>query len=278
VSYLRRIIRIENGKPIYANEISDSKAVGEILLKKMPSDNICNICLSPNKLTEDHVPPQCMGNNVLTHYVNYLHYFFQNDIQYKGISQNGIKYETICEDCNRNKLNYFDNELNNLYSFFRNATISNNLAIRIRVKPNKIIRGILGHFLSAKTSHHRTASENIFAEALDTTKPINSDIGFYVAPYLSVQIRIIRDILINDARISINALKIKPLAFIVTYPKYKLNFSDWSQYFRCNVEDEYEIELFGTKVCDLEYPENSFRPMMFGLNGAESIIGFPQVE
>lgn len=277
MSYLRRIVRIENGKPIFSNDVSDAPAVGEILLQKTPVDNICNICLNPRNLTEDHVPPQCMGNNLLTHYINYFNYLLTKDIQYKGISQNGIKYKTICDSCNNDKLKLYDDELNNLYSSFRNASISNKISIRLRIKPNKIIRGILGHFLSAKTSHERTASEEIFADAIDNpNSPISAQLGFYIAPYLSDQIRIIRDMLINGAQVSINAIKIKPLAFIVTFPKVSLNFADWSRYFNCNLEDEYEVEFFGTQECELEYPERYFHPIIFGKNGAESIIGFPQ--
>jgi hypothetical protein len=277
MSYLSRIVRIENGKPIFSNEISDAKAVGEILLKKTPDDNICNICLKLSKLTGDHVPPQCMGNNLLTHYINYAHYLSKKDVQYKGISQDGIKYETICSSCNNEKLKFYDDELNNLYSSFRNVEISNRLSIRLRIKPNKIIRGILGHFLSAKTSHERTDYEDIFADTIDSpNKPINPELGFYVAPYLSEQIRIIRDLLINEAKVSINAIKIKPLAFIVTFPKVSFGFADWSLYFDSNVNDEYEVNLFGTRECELEYPERYFHPTLFGRNGAESIIGFPQ--
>lgn len=277
MSYLRRIIRIENGKPIYSNEISDAKVVGEILLKKTPDDNICNICLQSNKLTDDHVPPQCMGNNLLIHYINYFHYILTTDIQYKGISQNGIKYETICSTCNNEKLKIYDDELGKLFSLFQNATISNKISIRLRIKPNKIIRGILGHFISAKTSHERTISEEIFADAINfPNNPISSKLGFYIAPYLSEQIRVIRDILIIRAKVSINAIKIKPLAFIVTYPKVKFNFTDWSQYFDCKLENEYEVELFSSKECASEFPERYFHPFAFGKNGAESIIGFPQ--
>ena len=74
MEYLR-IIKIENGKPVFSNEISDAKAVGEIKLQKDPVDNICNVCCNDDgDLTDDHVPPQCMGNVGLYHYVNLYNY------------------------------------------------------------------------------------------------------------------------------------------------------------------------------------------------------------
>jgi len=279
MEYLARISNIENGKPVYSNEISDSKPVGEIRLQKLPVDNICNICCNYFKdgLSEDHVPPKCMGNVGLFHYVNLFNYMMLKEIKYHGISRNGIKYQTVCQKCNNEKLKIFDDAINALFSNFIETNISNKISIRLRVKPNKIIRGIMGHFLSAKTSHTRTVTEDLFAEAVNQPeRPINKDFGFYVAPYLQDQVRVIRDLLINGGSTVINAIKINPLAFIVTYPKVKLNFSNWDRYFDVAPDDEYELEFFGSTECNLEYPERYYHPTLFGKNGMESIVGFPQ--
>ncbi len=277
MEYLARIIRIENGKPIFSNEISESHPVGEIKLQKDPVDNICNICCSDKgELTGDHVPPQCMGNKGLFHYVNLYKYMIMNEIKYHGICQNGIKYQTICEKCNNEKLKMYDDEINKMYSSFRKANISNNLTVRLSLKPNKIIRGILGHFLAAKTSHTRTSFEDIFAEAINNPEiPVNPNLGFYVVPYFYNQTRVIRDLLVDYGKVVINVMKIQPLAFIVTLPKYFPKLPEWSRYFNVNTEAEFDLEFFGIKGCELEWPERYFHPTLFGKNGVESIVGFP---
>ncbi len=276
MSYLTRIIKIENGKPVFSNEISDAQPVGEIRLQKYPVDNICNICLNKSELTSDHVPPKCTGNEGLFHYVNLFNYMISKEIKYKGISKDGIKYQTICQRCNNEKLKIYDDEINRLYNTFKNASPSNKLTLRLTLKPNKIIRGILGHFLSAKTSHIRTALEDIFSKAINNpTIPINPNLGFYVVPYFHNQIRVVRDLLIDYGKVVINVMKIKPLAFIITQPKYFPQLPDWSCYFNVEQESEFDIELFGIKECELEWPERFFHPTLFGKNGVESIVGYP---
>ncbi|RJP64540.1 MAG: hypothetical protein C4539_14285 [Ignavibacteriales bacterium] len=276
MSYLTRIIKIENGKPIFSNEISDSHPIGEIKLQKYPSDNICNICLSEKELTFDHVPPKCTGNEGLYHYVNLYNYMVNSSIEYKGISQDGIKYQTICKKCNNEILKQYDDEINILFNTFKTVKLSNKLILKLTIKPNKIIRGILGHFLSAKTSHIRTSMEDIFADAITyPSKPIDKSLGFYVVPYFYDQIRVIRDLLIDYNRVIVNCIKIYPLAFIVTQPKYFPNLPDWSCFFDVEPDLKYDVELFGMKECKLEWPERYFHPIYFGKNGVESIIGFP---
>lgn len=276
MNYLTRIIRIENGKPVYSNEISDAQPIGEIRLQKYPSDNICNICLTEHELTSDHVPPKCTGNEGLFHYINLLNYMLGNEIKYKGLSKDGIKYQTICQKCNNEKLKQYDDEINKLYDTFKSVKISNKLSLKLTLKPNKIIRGILGHFLSAKTSHIRTSSEDIFADAINNPlKAVDKSLGFYVIPYFYDQVRVIRDLFIGYNNVLINCIKTYPLAFIVTQPKCFLTLPDWSRFFDVDPDFEYDVEIFGIKECELEWPERPFPPISFGKNGVESIIGFP---
>ena len=276
MNYLTRIIRIENGEPIFSNEISDAQPIGEIRLQKYPIDNICNICLTKQELTNDHVPPKCTGNSGLYHYVNLLNFMISKQIMYKGVSQDGIKYKTICQKCNNEKLKEYDIEIDKLFYTIKTAKASDKLTLKLTLKPNKIIRGILGHFLSAKTSHIHTSSEDIFSEAINhPSKPINNNLGFYVVPYFHNQIRVIRDLIIDYGKVLVNCIKIYPLAFIITQPKYFPKLTDWNYFFDIAPDSERSIEIFGMKECQLEWPERFFHPTFFGKNGAESIIGFP---
>lgn len=69
--------------------------------KKKAKVDICNICGKKGKLTWEHVPSKSCNNN--TNYrINKLFTVDKTKLVYE--SQNGIKYRTICEECNNKKL------------------------------------------------------------------------------------------------------------------------------------------------------------------------------
>ncbi|MCJ7648864.1 MAG: hypothetical protein MUP85_09650 [Candidatus Lokiarchaeota archaeon] len=275
--YGRRIIKFENGQPVFSNEISNNKLVGEILLEKHPKDNICNICLDVfNQLTGDHVPPKCMGNKGRIHYVDFLNYLLAKPVLYKGFCQNGIKYETICESCNKIKLKAFDDEIKKLFITLKKVHNSK-IILKLEIKPNKIIRGILGHFLSAKTTHQRSDLEELFAKAVnDVNSEIDNSIGFYVLPYFNKEIRVIRDLLINGGAALVNVLKISPLAFIVTNKRIFPQYPNWHNYFSLGLDTLTEVEFFSVDECLYDWPERYYPPFMPGLTCSESVIGVPE--
>ena len=73
---------------------------------------ICKICLSNCKLTEDHVPPKGgidVEEVIIKNYLDSI----SKEREIKGkhifISQNGVKFPTICGKCNNENLGkYYD--------------------------------------------------------------------------------------------------------------------------------------------------------------------------
>ncbi len=272
-----QIISIKDGKPVYSYGISNGANIKEILLQKQPIDTKCNICLNDGELTDDHVPPKCTGNRGRYHYVSFFNYTFDPNPTDYGICQNGIKYKTVCAKCNNEKLQFYDNAIAELYNNFNNVEVSNKLIVRLKIRPNGIMRGIMGHLLAAKSTHNRSKIDDLFFEAVnEPNKRISKQLNFYVLPYLYRQIRIIRDqmILVNNKFILLSILKIKPFAFVITHSEPFFNAMSWNKFFDYSPNEESEIEFFNKTACPLDFPEN-IRPQLFGQSGAESIIGFP---
>lgn len=269
----------DNGKPVYSNENTTDPPIGEILLRKDPFDSICNICLNTKILTVDHVPPKCTGNRGRFRYISFMNYMANPSASPLGLSQNGIKYQTICEECNTKRLKECDDELALLFRpFVENDSQPIVLGKPTQLRANLAIRGILGHFVAAKTSHLRSSLEELFAQSLlDQDKPIPSELGFYVLPYISSQIRILRDVLlfINEKQVVFNIVKVYPFAFIITSDRVFPNLPNWHQYFDVQKSEVVTITPFQTQPVNYDWPEN-VRPIMFGKSGSESVIAFPE--
>lgn len=88
-------IRFDNWKN--SSRISKMKYSRE----KRDVKDYCNICGKYGRLTWDHVPPKACDNYDLVKYGTFFD--IQDEDPFYSISQNGIKYRSICSNCN-NKL------------------------------------------------------------------------------------------------------------------------------------------------------------------------------
>lgn len=283
----RRVtISTDSGIASFANSTSGGKLVGEIALEKQLQDSICNICLKNRKLTFDHVPPKCTGNKGTFEYISYYNDSLFRDRIFIGRSKDGIKYRTICSKCNNEKLKICDDAIFELYCGLRKQADSKAIyGAPLKIRPNLIIRGILGHFLAAKTFHAREAFEDLFAAAIDDlTQPISPILGFYVVPFMFDEIRVLRDIIlpISQPPIILNSLKVYPLAFIVSSDRSfqncfeKIDVPDWHGFFDIPINEYNNVPVFQTMPIPKEWPELPyFSPVGtgFGRAGSESVIG-----
>ena len=122
----------------------------------------CNICGNIEKLTWDHVPPKAILSEPNT-FANTLYSGGQlpsSDFHMRHY-QNGIKYRTVCSNCNnvilgRNDKAYkeFMEEVKQQIGDLANAKqlgIVLPRTITVKAKINRVLRAICGHFLSMKT-------------------------------------------------------------------------------------------------------------------------------
>lgn len=189
----------------------------------------CNICGRISDLTWDHVPPKFCFNDERAQYNSIFE--INNKKQYMHIAQNGIKYRSICAECNNNLLgSNYDKEYKKLVDllyelYITPGTIPQYLEIQ-NLKVNKIARAIVGHFLAARNEYFDGKLENELRKYFlnDKLKPPKElKLLYYV--YIYNTIMIIRDVVpkkfgkveysIPEGLIScMNAF---PLAFILVH-------------------------------------------------------------
>lgn len=189
----------------------------------------CNICGRVSDLTWDHVPPKFCFNDERTQYNSIFE--INNKRQYTRIAQNGIKYRSICAECNNNLLgSNYDKEYKKLVDilyklYITPGTIPQYLEIQ-NLKVNKIARAIVGHFLAARNEYFDGKLENELRKYFlnDKLKPPKElKLLYYV--YIYNTIMIIRDVVpkkfgkveysIPEGLIS--CINTFPLAFILVH-------------------------------------------------------------
>lgn len=132
-----------------------------------PRQGKCNICGKFGNLTQDHVPPkgsikpQKVGIKKITQLDN-----GRVNPKIHRISQNGLKFRTLCSQCNNVKLGGdFDPSLNKmsrdvaqLLNSQRWLTLPSEF--RVKLQPQKIARAIIGHLLAAEIRDNMSSELN----------------------------------------------------------------------------------------------------------------------
>ena len=197
--------------------------------EKRKINDKCNICGEVSNLTWDHVPPKFCFNDGKVKYNSILE--MNNKKIRNKISQNGLKYRSICARCNNNLLGSdYDKEykklVNILYQLYITpGEIEQYVEIQ-EINVNKISRAIIGHLLAARNEYIDVKTENKLREYFLNTNqkpPKEFKLLYYI--YIYNTIMIIRDVVpkkfgkveyaIPEGFIScINSF---PIAFILTH-------------------------------------------------------------
>lgn len=161
--------------------------------KKRKEYDFCNICGEERKLTWDHVPPKCC-NNRYNIKVNSWGKGLPKETSYEKAYQNGIRFRSLCEDCNNKLLgaNYdvtlaeFTNQVMHIVS----SDIVLPSICKIPVKINELSRAICGHLLAAK-NYYDDASvlEKQLREYVQNSglcPPQDMSLLYWVYPYSTI--------------------------------------------------------------------------------------------
>ena len=187
----------------------------------------CRICLKYGKLTEDHVPPKG-GIEVepveMENALDHLSGIYKERNFY--ISQNGVKFVSLCERCNNYELGKrFDPTLNEFakeVGKYVNSKLYLPNEVLIETKPNAIIRAVLGHLLATKEVDDYGFDNDVREFLLDENKTVPNTINifYWVYPYkVSV---ILRDFAMPAKRGKFselgyfNLLKYFPIAYLLS--------------------------------------------------------------
>jgi hypothetical protein len=123
---------------------------------KGPKEGYCAICQQYCTLTYDHIPPKgCVTINPIE--IRTLAQEFYGKETKPIISQNGVKFRTLCEICNNKWLGLnYDLELKGFsdeVSLFLKAKVDAKLHFppqqSFEIKTQKIVRAVVGHSLAA---------------------------------------------------------------------------------------------------------------------------------
>jgi hypothetical protein len=173
---------------------------------KRDKADLCNICGKQTSLCWDHVPPQ--GGIVVTpvEQETILQRLTGKEKEkFYSISQNGVKFRTICDYCNNSLLGQkFDPVLNDFalgVSRFLNTTLEMPPIIKYETRPNPLIRAIVGHLLAAKGNFERTTiDEKLRSFSLDESAHFPNDLKIFYWAYPYSYIAVIRDVVMPALR------------------------------------------------------------------------------
>ncbi|GAB1541149.1 hypothetical protein NUACC21_38190 [Scytonema sp. NUACC21] len=216
----------------------------KVCTKSTPK-GLCNICGTFCNLTEDHVPPKGSVNPKKVTIKSLIPFFDKVDPKICRLSQNGMKFKSLCGRCNNERLgSNFDPSLNKFSHDFSkilnaNQTIILPGEINIKIQPQKLARSIVGHLLAVEIRNDmaeplRTAPmvDLMRKYFLDVTLDFPSDFNLYFWPYYIPERQVIlRALSISSIEqsgtvITLNGdfLKFYPFAFWLTYkaPKEKI--------------------------------------------------------
>jgi len=199
---------------------------------------------------------------------NVLHLFTrkQEDRRKFTISQNGIKFRTICQKCNNKllgkKYDPIINEFTISVGKYLQSTLILPKIIFHKTKPIALIKGILGHLLAARIPTYDGSFDVIARETiLDEKKKIPNDIHVFYWIYPYAQVGIMRDFLMPSKRGDFSnfgffqVLKYFPIGYLITdLPQYE-KLDELTKFRQLSIHDEVEIPIRLNRIEDPFWPE-----------------------
>lgn len=259
--------------------------------KKDKNDNKCNICCRDDTLSFDHVPPQSTGNTSRVAITNVLGKLSPNTSTMPFISQNGVKFKTICRGCNsklgRDYDPAFTQFINDVAMLLKTSLIIPD-TVSITTKPYPIAKALIGHLLAAKILFEEVAFD-VTARNFFCNDVIPPDIFIYYWLYPYDGVAVLRDFAIPHIRGRLNSeivlcqlLKFFPIAFLITN---KLGYDklDELQFKNLGPNDDALITINNRRIEGYlwpEAPEDGERAnFLFGGTGlAQSVFANPNIK
>lgn len=227
--------------------------------------DICNLCLLPKALSWDHIPPKG-GITLSTVEIKNIFESLagRRDAQF-DISQNGVKYRTICSDCNSKLGSDYDptlNELSLIITNFLKSSLVLPKVTYVKTKPIRLIKSILGHLVAAKATIDKVKLDEQVRNLLffDSAKiPNDINIFYWVYPYDNTVI--MRDFATlsesgnKSSFVICDVLKYFPIAFIITNSPEFRGLDSLTKYRALKIDDEVEIRIVLNRVEEWNWPE-----------------------
>ncbi|NWG28537.1 MAG: hypothetical protein HXY48_08395 [Ignavibacteriaceae bacterium] len=249
----------------------------------------CNICLKEASLTWDHVPPRSGIELSAVEMQTVLQRFTANNNKFL-ISQNGVKYRTICKSCNEFLGSTYDkvmNEFSRTLGKYLKSTLILPKIINIKTKPNLLVKGIIAHLISAKSEIDEVTFDKIFREFISNKNasiPEDLHIYYWIYPYNNIIV--IRDFMMPSIRGNFkefsffHLLKFFPIAYLVSDSKANENLPDLIKYCNSDCDFESDIQINLERVESYNWPEIVEDGNVFfgGKSIESSVIAKPKIK
>jgi hypothetical protein len=250
---------------------------------------LCNICLNPCELKWDHVPPQG-GINVtpLDQYTILERLAGRSKKPNYKLTQNGVKYRTLCHECNTTLLGgQYDKILNDFalgVGRFLKTTLSLPPIMTCTTKPARLLRAVFGHLLAAKSEVEYTKSDETMRRfVLDPTAPLPTELNVFYWIYPYPEVHVVRDILMPSqyatlAKPSIfSILKYFPVAYLVTNLTAYERLSSFSFFCPKDIDEDVDIPLRLSEIKPAAWPDDGNNIIAGGkTSGHSSVSAFPK--
>lgn len=233
---------------------------------KRERHGVCNICGCERPLSWDHVPPK---GGIDLQPVE-METVFQRLTYREGKravmqSQNGVKFRTICAECNSLLGRRYDPILNEFakgIGKYLNTTLTLPPILHHLTQPGSLIRAILGHLLAAKGEPDEVVfDQHIRPCVLDEQVPIPEDVFVFYWLYPYSETVVIRDILMPAVRGQLtptgffHILKYFPVAYLVTNLHQYESLLELTRFRTLDPTTESEIPIDLSRVEHQQWPE-----------------------
>jgi len=260
------------------------------LATRGPKIGTCNTCGTHGPLTDDHIPPKGvsrLGQVAMMNLVDLLS--VERPKKSARLSQNGVKYRTLCAKCNNKRLGLgYDPTLIALANDVR-AYLESSLHLptemRLKTKPNRLVRSVVGHLLAHGVGEHRNGSmiDNLTDYFLDEELPFpqNLKLYYWVYPYND-------QVIVKGAGMSVHygnsfavfmLLKFFPISFFFVLDEpseWRIPYNRLDTMLSTAIDDESVISINFTNLPPQRWPEAPGKAgmVMYG-EGATGAIPSP---
>lgn len=257
--------------------------------KKRAKIGKCNICQEELPLSWDHVPPKSSIDLTPVEIKTVFNVLTRGKPQVRE-SQNGVKFRTICSECNSFIGSKYDPVIRD-FSLSVGRYLSSGLSfpakVSHRAKPILLMRGILAHLLAAKETFEETKfDQQVRGFLFDHEKPIHDDIFIHYWLHPHVNTVVMRDFAMPSVRGKFQkfdvfqTLKFFPMAYLVSgNPSYE-GLLELTKYRTLGIDDEVEIPILLNRIENPNWPEivDEKNMVMVGKSIASSISSTPRIQ
>ena len=249
---------------------------------KREKEGKCNLCTRVKPLSWDHVPPKG-GVELTTMEMENLVYVLTRKKEVKKIreSQNGVKFRTICKECNEFIGVNYDTVVNDFalsVGRYLKSQLKFPEIVHHETKPVRLMRGILAHFLAGKSEFDDSLfDQKVRTFIFDETQIIPDDIHIFYWAYPYDSTIILRDFGMPAARGNFKeigfyqTLKYFPIAYLVSNKPFYEGLLELTKYRRHGIDDAIKIPIQLNRVEHRYWPEMVDKGNM--LFGGQALTG-----